>query len=75
MMYYYGPMGGNGWGIFAGFLWLIAFLFIMYVALRAFKTLQSGRISYENPESIIKKRYAKGEITQDQYEQLKKDIL
>ncbi len=32
----------------------------------------------ENPESaldIVKKRYARGEITRDEFEQIKKDIL
>lgn len=78
-MYRYGPMmNGNdsGWGIFMMFFWL---LFIVGVAI-VFVHLHRGHDhhSYHNhntdPLDIAKERYAKGEITKDEFEQLKKDL-
>jgi putative membrane protein len=36
---------------------------------------EEGRSSLENALDIVKKRYAKGDITSAEFEQIKKDIL
>lgn len=64
---YYGHMGyfgGFGMILFWGaFIWLIIWL------------LKQNKSTSENPIEILKKRYAKGEITKKQYVEMKKDII
>jgi putative membrane protein len=76
-MYYYGPMmNGNdwGWGIFTGIIWLIFFIFIVYVVIRLLKHHEIGTKRSTEPLDIVKERYAKGEISKEQFEQLKTDL-
>lgn len=76
-MYYYGPMmNGNdsGWGIFMMLFWLVVLVAIIYVVIRLFKSHESNTNQNTDPVDIAKKRYAKGEITKEQFEQLKKDL-
>jgi len=54
-------------GVFALVVWIIAKL-VGHENSRA----ASGRKS--NPLDIARERYAKGEITQDQFEQIKRDL-
>jgi len=35
---------------------------------------QKGRIVRETPLEILKKRYAKGEITKEEYDRIKQDL-
>lgn len=75
-MYYYGPMNGYGWGwgIFMGAVFLIVFIILIYAVFRLWGHHGSGLISPDDPLEIVKKRYAKGEINKEEYEQLKKDL-
>jgi len=78
-MYGYPMMNGNdgGWGILMMFFW---FLFLAIGALVIVRLLKghdhySGYHSHRtDPVDIAKERYAKGEITKDEFEQLKKDL-
>lgn len=79
-MYYYGPMmNGNdwSWGVFMMFFWLV-FLFIIALVvvrlLRGYDHHHFGCNHRTDPLDIAKERYAKGEITKEQFEQLKKDL-
>jgi putative membrane protein len=67
MMNYGGPGGG--------FMWLILLVVIgvaIYFVLQASKN--SGRPTLETPLEILKKRYAKGEITKEEFDKMKADI-
>ncbi len=83
----YGPMMG-GWdrsgnyGCFFGygyggmFMWII---FLIMVGLLIYFVVQTQKtkgptIPGESPVDILKRRYAKGEITKEEYEKMKKDI-
>ncbi len=58
-------------------MWLIV---IILIGIIVYFILQKGRVkgndgsSPETPLEIIKKRYAKGEISKDEFEKLKKDL-
>jgi putative membrane protein len=69
-MYWNGMMGYFGWlGMLFAVLVLIAFVLII-VALFA-KTNIKSQHSTEMPLDILKRRYAKGEITSEEYEKMK----
>ncbi len=64
-------MWGNGWGM--GWMWLwwilgIAFVIAIVWILTAAARRSSGS-SEDSPEQILKRRYARGEINHEEYEQ------
>jgi putative membrane protein len=77
MPYY--PMMDWGYYPFMGFwmilIWLIVLLAIAYFL---YKLIKSEKIltpqNVESAEDILAKRYAKGELTKEQYTQMKDDL-
>lgn len=76
----YGPMHGpaGGWpmmpyGHGGWFMWLI---FVIGVAIALYFIMQAkrGGTIRETPLEILKKRYAKGEITKGEYDRMKRDL-
>ncbi|MFZ0391539.1 MAG: SHOCT domain-containing protein [Calditrichia bacterium] len=68
-----------GWGgLWFGWLfWIIIFIVIIWLVVRfagGSQTRQQPPASGETPLDVLKKRYARGEITREQYEQMRKDI-
>jgi len=62
------------WMIFPPLLFFLALILVpLYFWKRGF-SCKSSEDKSEIPLEILKKRYAKGEITKDQFEQIKKDI-
>ena len=71
-------MGMMVWGIL-GFLFglLVLFLFILaaaYGVKRVWGQRLSGITEQESALDLLKKRYAKGEISREEFEQIKRDI-
>ncbi len=73
-------MGGFG----MGFGWLFGILFLFLIGWFFLKGINSGNMNSgtsverrekESALDILKKRYARGEISKDEYEQMKKDLL
>ncbi|MBI2935605.1 MAG: SHOCT domain-containing protein [Chloroflexi bacterium] len=63
-----------GWGVM-GFLWmLLVWGGIIVLIWWGIRTLAQGGERRRNPLEIAKERYARGEITREQYEQLRKDL-
>lgn len=71
-------MWGNHW-MFGGFMWIFwiavvvaLFFFIKWIA-------QQGKSGDNRPEEsaldLLEKRYAKGEIDKEEFEQKKKDLI
>lgn len=69
-------MGYSGYG--GMLMWLILLIIagvILYVVFnRSRKIGNPGRPATESSKEILNKRYAKGEITKEEFERLKKDI-
>jgi putative membrane protein len=69
---------GDGYGgLFMMILWTVFLILIavfIYALIKGKTTGMWGSPVVETPVEILKKRYAKGEITKDQFEQMKKDI-
>ncbi|HPS58729.1 MAG TPA: SHOCT domain-containing protein [Spirochaetota bacterium] len=74
---------GPGWhrGMFFGggmFMWIFNILIlgvVIFLAVRFFRHGSFSGAGNETALDILKKRLAKGEITKDEYEALKKDII
>jgi putative membrane protein len=77
----YGPMGLGGWGPmmhygfgYGGtFMWII-FLIVIGLLIYFIVNAQKTKDRAESPLDILKRRYAKGEITKEEYERMKKDL-
>jgi uncharacterized membrane protein len=71
----YGQMM-NYWG--GGLvMWLLLFaatVALVYLLVKASGAGATGQPSRETPLDILKKRYARGEITKEQFDEIKKDL-
>ena len=64
-----------GFGI--GLLWLIVIIMVAYLIYRLIKNeiiLAPSKPMSRSAEDILAERYAKGEITREQYMQMKEDL-
>ncbi|MDA3790461.1 MAG: SHOCT domain-containing protein [Desulfobacula sp.] len=71
----WGHMMGYGYG--GGFMWLIVLALVgvvVYVLLQASKSKGSAGSITETSLDILEKRYAKGEITREEFDRMKADI-
>jgi len=74
------PYGGHmmNYGFGGIWMWLIFLalaVFLVYIFVgQSRKSGDSGRSPEETPLDILKKRYAKGEITKEEFENMKKNI-
>lgn len=82
---YHGPQGGGGWNHMMGyggyggiFMWIILIVIaagiIYFVVNRSKVTGSSENPTGESPTEILKIRYAKGEITKEEFDRLKREI-
>ena len=70
--------GIHNW-MFGG-MWMfpLGVLIVIVILIYLFARKNDGNFSLQKKESaldILKKRYAKGEITKEEFEQMKKDII
>ena len=64
------PYWGMGWG-----MWFIPLLIILVIYFLLKNDSQTkSRQNSESPMEILRKRYAKGEITKEQFEEVKKEL-
>lgn len=79
----YGPHGPGGYGgmmhygfggIFMWIIFLIAIVLLVYFIVQTQKMKGRPPTQSESHMDILKKRYAKGEITKEEYERMKKDL-
>ncbi len=74
-----GLMGnGMGFGMLLGMLfWIILVVGIVFLVVWIVQRSGGGRLSgtHESALDILKKRYAKGELTKEEFAEKKRDIL
>ncbi|MEK6940675.1 MAG: SHOCT domain-containing protein [Nanoarchaeota archaeon] len=65
------PAGYGYWNIF----WMLLFFGVLiWIVITLINLTNLGK-KEEDPSAILKKRYASGEISQKQYEKIKKELL
>jgi putative membrane protein len=79
MMHGWPGMIGFGWfGMMFGFVFFIAavvgIVFLIVWLVKRFGNTNTDKTS-TRPAEILKERYAKGELTKEQYDTMKKDLL
>ncbi len=75
----WGNWTGYGWGMGFGWIFMILFwalviLGVVYIV-RALSRKAGRSGPEETPLDILKKRYAKGEITKEEFERMKDDLM
>jgi len=66
---------GFGWfAVFGGILWLILLGVIIYLLISLLAPSREHRHQEEDPLEIAKRRYAKGEIGREEFEQMRRDL-
>jgi putative membrane protein len=69
---------GMGLGIigvlFSILFWVAVIALIIWVVTKLIKNENSGKVEKQSPVDLAKERYARGEITREEFEQLKKDL-
>lgn len=71
----WGMMGGGivgGWGFLVHLLFWIGLVFLIVWVVRSVSGASTGGTS--TARAILDQRYARGELTRKEYEQMKKDI-
>ncbi len=67
-------MNGHNWGMGWGMWFIPVFIIlVIYFLMRNSRQTKIGGDA-ETPIELVKRRYARGEITKEQFEQMKKDI-
>ncbi len=70
----YDMMGYGGWGWIAGLaFWALAFVALVLVVFWLYRSITGGTRALSASE-ILKQRYARGEITKKQFDEMKKDL-
>jgi putative membrane protein len=73
MMDYWNHMSWGYGGLFMWFIFLVLIGVLIYFIARGGKWMKRGT-GEDSALEILKKRYAKGEITKQEYEKMKRDL-
>lgn len=58
-----------------GLFWLVLLVVMVLLAVWLYRNLSQGSVSSrETPLDTLKRRYARGEINQDEYDRIRRDI-
>ena len=71
-----GGYGMMGFGMGFGFIFMLLFWgLIIWLIINLINASQSDKKESEDSLTILKKRYASGEITKKQYEEMRKELI
>lgn len=71
-----GMFGGMWFGWLLGIVIIVLVIWVVIqISNKNQQTNSTNMIGKESPLDILKKRYAKGEITKEQFEEMKNDLL
>jgi putative membrane protein len=74
----YGMMGGYGFGLIGLIINIAIIVGILWLTVWAVRRFTSGTPRWssgsQTPRDILQVRYARGEITRDQYQEMLKDL-
>ena len=66
---------GMGWMMYGWLIWLVIVVGVVWIVVRsASRAPGAGPGAEDSPETILKRRYARGDITKEQFETLKRDL-
>jgi len=68
------PMGGGLFGLLLTILLLAGLIYVFVLIVQNFRPRQSGHTDRHDSLAILRERFAKGEISSEEYERMK-DIL
>lgn len=75
----FGMMDSYGYGMMSGGYWIIALIFWLLVLIGLVLLIkylwEGGAKKEESALELLKKRYARGEISKEEFEEKKKDLL
>lgn len=73
-LHMWGTHEGMGWWMLIGSLWFVAFWgTIIYLIIWAINRIGERRTD-ETPLEILRRRYARGEISEEQFEKMRRDL-
>ena len=71
-----GGYGMMGFGMGFGFIFMLLFWgLVIWLIVTLINSTQSNKKDDSDPLTILKKRFAKGEISKNQFEKMKKELL
>jgi len=74
-------MAGGYYGMGGGFMWLFPliglgiFLYVIYMIFNRTNLTNNTGINSESALEVLKKRYARGDITKEEFAEMKKDLI
>lgn len=75
MMYGYPGFGMGGWGWLMMLLWLVILVAVIYFAFRLLQRITGkNQSSNSDAEEILRKRYARGEIDTETFENMRQHL-
>ncbi len=72
-----GMMGGSSWlwGIVGMLFWIALLVALVFLIIWFYKNITLNKKKHDSALEILKKRFAKGEITKKQYDEMKTEII
>jgi putative membrane protein len=72
----WGAHEGMGWWMVIGWVWFIVFWGVIIYLIFSLMERVSGRTRSDDvsPQEILKRRYARGEISKQQYDEMRRDL-